>query len=40
MVGETIEIAGMLEEDEHGNQRIVVGSSREAQGEYIKVIRT
>ena len=39
MVGETIEIAGMLEEDEHGNQRIVVGSSREAQGEYIKVIR-
>lgn len=39
IVGETIEIAGMLEEDEHGNQRIVVGSSREAQGEYIKVIR-
>ena len=39
MVGETIEISGMLEEDEHGNQRIVVGSSREAQGEYIKVIR-
>jgi len=34
-----IEIAGMLEEDEYGNQRIVVGSSREAQGEYIKVIR-
>ncbi|MEY3280613.1 MAG: hypothetical protein RL674_598 [Pseudomonadota bacterium] len=39
IMGETIEIAGMLEEDEHGNQRIVVGSSREAQGEYIKVIR-
>jgi predicted nucleotidyltransferase len=39
IVGEMIEIAGMLEEDEYGNQRIVVGSSREAQGEYIKVIR-
>lgn len=40
IAGEMIEIAGMLEEDEHGNQRIVVGSSREAQGEFIKVIRT
>ena len=39
IMGEMIDIAGMLEEDEHGNQRIVVGSNREAQGEYIKVIR-
>lgn len=36
--GETIEISGQLEQDEFGNQRIVVGSNREARGEYIKVI--
>lgn len=36
--GETIEIAGQLEQDDFGNQRIVVGSSREARGEYIKVL--
>jgi predicted nucleotidyltransferase len=39
IVGETIEVSGQLEQDECGNQRIVVGSSREARGEYIKVIR-
>ncbi len=38
IVGERIEVAGQLEQDEFGNQRIVVGSSREAKGEYIKVI--
>ena len=37
--GETIEISGQLEQDEFGNQRLVVGSTREARGEYIKVIR-
>ena len=36
--GETIEVAGTLEQSPQG-QRIVVGSSREAHGEYIKVIR-
>jgi predicted nucleotidyltransferase len=38
IVGEIIEVAGQLEQDEFGNQRIVVGSSREARGEYIKVM--
>lgn len=37
--GETVEAAGVLEQSEQGVKRIVVGSSREAQGEYIKVIR-
>jgi predicted nucleotidyltransferase len=36
--GETVEIAGMLEETESGRRRIVVGSSREAPGEYIRVL--
>jgi uncharacterized protein len=36
--GEWIAVAGQLEEDEQGAQRIVVGSSREAAGEYIKVV--
>jgi predicted nucleotidyltransferase len=35
---ETVEISGQLEQDEFGNQRIVVGSNREARGEYIKVL--
>ena len=38
IAGEWIEIAGQLEQDETGNQRIVVGSSREARGEYIHCI--
>lgn len=36
--GEMIEVSGVLERSEQGVQRIVVGSSREAHGEYIKVI--
>ena len=36
--GEQIAIAGQLEQDQFGAKRIVVGSNREAQGEYIKVI--
>lgn len=37
--GEWVAIRGHLEQDENGACRIVVGSSREAHGEYIKVIR-
>ncbi len=36
--GEIVEVAGVLEQSEQGLKRIVVGSSREAHGEYIKVI--
>lgn len=36
--GETIEVAGTLEVTAHGLNRIVVGSNREAEGEYIKVV--
>lgn len=36
--GEWVEVAGQLEYASDGTKRIVVGSSREAQGEYIKVI--
>lgn len=36
--GEWVEVAGQLEESSEGVRRIVVGSSREAHGEYIKVI--
>lgn len=36
--GETVEIAGRLEQTESGRRRLVVGSSREAPGEYIKVL--
>jgi predicted nucleotidyltransferase len=32
--GEKIEVCGQLEQDEFGKQRIVIGSSREARGEY------
>ena len=38
MKGELIEVCGALECDASGTCRIVVGSSREAQGEYIKVV--
>ncbi|MSR16337.1 MAG: hypothetical protein EXR89_00825 [Methylococcaceae bacterium] len=38
VIGEAIEISGQLEQDECGNQRLVVGSTREARGEYIKVL--
>jgi predicted nucleotidyltransferase len=37
--GEMVEVSGVLEQSEQGVKRIVVGSSREAHGEYIKVIR-
>ncbi len=38
-VGELIEVAGLLEESADGIRRLVVGTSREATGQYIKVIR-
>lgn len=38
LTGETVEISGLLEQSEQGEKRIIVGSSREALGEYIKVI--
>ncbi len=37
--GETVEVSGIVELTQLGVKRIVVGSSREAHGEYIKVIR-
>jgi len=36
--GERIEVAGQLEVSNTGLVRILVGSSREAEGEYIKVL--
>ena len=39
LAGETIVVAGQLEMDEQGKRRIVIGSSREAVGEYIRVVR-
>lgn len=38
VAGEYVEVSGSLEEAEDGSKRIVVGSSREAPGEYIKVV--
>jgi len=38
LTGEMVEISGQLEELHTGQRRIVVGSSREALGEYIKVV--
>jgi hypothetical protein len=37
-IGEWVEVAGLLEQASDGRQRIVVGSTREATGEYIKVV--
>ena len=37
--GERIEVAGQVEIDDQGRRRIVVGSCREAIGEYIRVLR-
>ncbi|MGY6278352.1 hypothetical protein [Methylomonas sp. MgM2] len=37
--GEQIAVAGQLEIDDRGRKRIVVGSNREAIGEYIRVLR-
>ncbi len=36
--GETIEVSGLVEQNTQGIKRIVVGSSREAHGQYIKVL--
>jgi len=38
VAGETVEVSGVVEQSEQGVKRIVVGSSREAHGEYIKVV--
>jgi predicted nucleotidyltransferase len=38
IAGETIEVTGKIEQTSAGLKRILVGSSREAVGEYIKVI--
>lgn len=38
--GETVEVHGQLEISADGHQRIVVGSDREALGEYIKVLKS
>ena len=35
--GETIEFAGQLEQNEDGQQRVIVGQTREAEGSFIKV---
>ena len=37
--GETIVAAGQVEVNDAGKKRLVVGSSREAVGEFIRVIR-
>ena len=37
--GETVQVSGIVEQNQHGIKRIVVGSNREAHGEYIKVLR-
>lgn len=37
--GEIIEASGLVEQNAQGIKRLVVGSSREAHGEYIRVIR-
>ncbi|MCH5375770.1 MAG: hypothetical protein JJ992_17500, partial [Planctomycetes bacterium] len=37
--GETIEAAGLLEVSSDGRCRLVVGTSREATGQYIRVLR-
>jgi uncharacterized protein len=38
--GEWVEVAGQLEISAAGEKRIIVGSSREARGEYIKVLHS
>lgn len=37
--GETVQVSGMLEQSSQGRKRIIVGSSREARGEFIKVLQ-
>ena len=36
--GETIEVVGLLEQAVQGQQRLIIGSSREAEGEYLIVV--
>jgi len=38
VTGERVEISGLLERSLTGDQRVIVGSSREAEDQYIKVI--
>jgi hypothetical protein len=38
LAGEMIEAAGAVETADDGRQRLVIGSSREAIGEYLRVI--
>lgn len=38
VLGEKIEAAGYIEQDQGGKKRLVVGTSREAVGEYIRVV--
>lgn len=38
ITGEWVEVAGIVEQSDNGVKRIVVGSNREANGEYIKVM--
>lgn len=38
--GELIEVSGLLEQGNDGKRRIIVGSSREATSEYIKVVQS
>lgn len=38
ITGENIEARGQVEQDTRGKKRLVIGSSREAEGEYIKVV--
>lgn len=37
--GEKIEVSAYLEENKSGHKRLVVGTNREAQGEYIRVLK-
>ncbi|MDP2392207.1 MAG: hypothetical protein Q8Q45_06830 [Methylococcaceae bacterium] len=37
--GETVQVSGMLEQSSQGRKRIIVGSNREARGEFIKVVQ-
>lgn len=39
LAGEWVEISGLLEETDDGRRRIIVGSTREAPGEFIRVRR-
>ena len=36
--GEKIEAAGFIEEDKDGVRRLLVGTSREAEEEYIRIV--